>query len=915
MNRSLVLLRSKRPAPAVSAGWLASADPAEWLREIAHCRGQGCEVAIYPVAASPADPRATGVFLLPQEGVPAFRPRVQLLAEALPGVHAPLEAELSAGLLENERGFFFPQRVHLFHPTLGLIGFDAKDELPAAKLLGVPPQREARWNLATPSEKFAPALKNIVIGEPPSPEEMLAEAGHDIGDQSDKLAGKDNAAIDKAKLLGKGLGAGAILGASWIYSAAGKLSDFLSGPGVIGRPGGGKGDNPGPPSRNRLQEWAEKNWQQLLDKRGREIDRLMKLMEQNPDEGLRFALPLTGLGQSRGVAPPGWKLGARNTNFSHGHGGGAIDGWNIETEARLKLEQQYREAAKRETALGRHERAAYIYGNLLGDWGSAAKSLADAGRHRDAVSIYLHKLNNRPAAARCLEEGGLLLQAAAMYAECRHFEKAGDLHAILGNEAAAREMWLTEISAQRDPLEKARILRDKLKDRPTALAILDETWRAGNRPEPSLKAMFAMHREDEDLAAATNLLRDVFEVHVHSLPLMPRLKLGLDESTHWQDGKFTELFEGFAYRRIARELSLRAAGSEDLLDFLPKLAPDDRLLARDARRFSLKASPPKVIHIGPPKGMLKPELVVEISKDALWHSVSPLPKGVSIAGYGKEILAVAQLRDNACHSSALRTTDDPGVSIVDHVVVTSTRGSARLFHFKAHLRLHYRALDRVRTSADDAIGTLRDVMAIARHGEDGEFSILQHTATSSITVHVYSEAAQLRRSLPIDLAPPEARDMPWHLAGRGDQFCFAVGTFFAWHHSDGQFSLTNFQDDVMSLQISPLESVQQALVTNRMEVILLDIPKPGKPVEPTHLYQNPAPQGSSGVPVACYLPDGSIVIAWEGGGQIYAPGNRVTPSATLSFSKDLGDAIAISPRGGGGFAILTRYGRLLVFSR
>ena len=39
-------------------------------------------------------------------------------------------------------------------------------------------------------------------------------------------------------------------------------------------------------------------------------------------------------------------------------------------------------------------------------------------------------------------------------------------------------------------------------------------------------------------------------------------------------------------------------GAEPLLDFLPRLAPQDRLLARDARRFLFQKAPPKVIHIG-----------------------------------------------------------------------------------------------------------------------------------------------------------------------------------------------------------------------------------------------------------------------------------------------------------------------------
>ena len=906
MTLPLTLLRSTRPAPAVSAGWLASPDPVEWLREIGHCLKQGCPVAAYPVAASPADPRPTGVFLVPRGEVPVFRARVQLLAELIPGVHAPRDAAMSAGLLANERGFFFPYAVHFFHPALGLTGFDAHDELAPAKLLEIPPERGARWNLAVPVLKFATEFRSITVSEPPGPEEMLAEAAGEIGDQAGK-PDKGKGPLGTAADIGKGLAGGAVLGAGWVFGAMGKVYDFLSGARGLGR-GGAK---PPPLSRNRIEEWAEKNWKQLTDKRSREIERLMKLMETNPDEGLRIALPLTGTSQSRGVAPPSWSLGSRNTNFSHGHGGGAVDGWDIENDARLKLERQYREAAKREIALGRFERAAYIYGNLLGDWTSAAKALADAGRHRDAVSIYLHKLNNRPAAARCLEDGGLLLQAAAMYAECKQFEKAGDLQAQLGNEAAARELWLAEVEAQRDPIVKARILSEKLKDRAAALEILFTTWQSGNRPEVALTTIFTIYHEDGRPKEAVRLLGMMFDPAHGRLSLPSTLKLGHEQLAKWPEPELAAAFDKLAFQGIARELSRGNREASALLAFLPKLAPDDLLLGRDAKRFSIKASPPKIPVTGPPKGNLRPEQMVDLPKNARWHSIATIPKGVSLAGYGQDMLAVAQFRDNGCHSSALRTPDDPGEGFVDHLVVTSSRGSSRLFHFRKYRRLHYRALDRLRTPADDAIGTLREVIGIGPSGED-DFAVLQYTSTSSLTLHIYSEAAELRRSLPIDFAPPEVAAMDWHIAGRGGHFCFSAGTFFAWRYPDGQFALMNLSAPAAALHLSPLPSSHEVLISTAWEVLLLEIPRAGRSIETVNLHSDPTAEDP---PVACYLPDGSVVIAWEGGGRIYPPDQRSKASGTLSFPTDAGVPVRVTSRGAGGFAILTDIGKLLVFPK
>lgn len=910
MTRPLTLVRIQRPTPPVSAGWLASSDPREWLREVARCRARGCELALYPVANSAADPRAAGVLLLPRSGSPRFHPRVQPLAEIAPGVHAPPDAALSAGLLENERGFFFPYRVHFFHPALGLVGFDPKDELTPARLLERPAERGLRWNLAVPVEKFSPRLQSIVVEEPADPGDMLAEASKGIGDQGGKLPDQGNALLDKAGMLGKGLAGGVLLGSGWVLGALGKAADFIGGPGGPGGPGQGGKQATTPGSLDKLREWAEKNWQHLVDRRSREIDRLMKLMESDPDLGLRYALPLAGIEQSRGVASPSWKLGLNNTRFTLGHGGGAIDGWDIANDARLKLERQYREAAKRETALGRHERAAYILGNLLGDWAGAAKSLVDAGRHRDAVSIYLHKLNNRPAAAKCLEDAGLLLQAAAAYAECKQFEKAGDLHARLGNDTLARELWLAEVEAQRDRLEKARILAGKLEERDAALELLELSWISGDRPEAALAAMFTLHREDEDTPRALALLDRMFDRPLGSLSLAAKLKLGHAEAARWPDPALGRALEKQAYRHIGQALTTRDGDSAALLAFLPQLDPADLLLARDARRFSIRKNPPKVPPTGPPRGNLRPQQVVPISRGVRWDSLACTPKGVSIAGYGSDMLAVAQHRENGCHSSALRIEDDPGNTEVRHLVVTSARGTSRLFHFPAHKRLHYRALDRARSPEDDALSALRNLLAAGPFGSTGDFALLEYTGTSSLTVHIFSETATLRRSFPIDLAPPDVLAMDWRIAGHEDHLCLAANGFLAWRFPDGQFTAMSLGESPSSLRLSPLSNAREALITLSTEVLLVEIGKPGKPPETVNLFAGPAKN-----PVACYLPDGSIAIAHEGGGVIYPPDNRVNPSATLSLPTDAGTPIDIAPRGGGGFAILTDSGNLLVFAR
>jgi len=120
----------------------------------------------------------------------------------------------------------------------------------------------------------------------------------------------------------------------------------------------------------------------------------------------------------------------------------------------------------------------------------------------------------------------------------------------------------------------------------------------------------------------------------------------------------------------------------------------------------------------------------------------------------------------------------------------------------------------------------------------------------------------------------------------------------------------NLGESPRSLHLSPVASSQEALISLSSEVLLIESPKPGRPLETINLYSD---SSGGGRPVSCYLPDGSVVIAWQGGGIIYPPDNRVTESATLFIPADAGDPVDICPRGGGGFAILTSSGKLVVF--
>ena len=69
--------------------------------------------------------------------------------------------------------------------------------------------------------------------------------------------------------------------------------------------------------------------------------------------------------------------------------------------------------------------------------------------------------------------------------------------------------------------------------------------------------------------------------------------------------------------------------------------------------------------------------------------------------------------------------------------------------------------------------TLRKVLEVGPHGDEGHFALLEFIRSSSLSVSIYSAFAVLRRSLPIDLAPPDVISMDWRFTSTGQLAVFS----------------------------------------------------------------------------------------------------------------------------------------------
>ncbi|MBO3269471.1 hypothetical protein J4D97_02330 [Hymenobacter defluvii] len=681
---------AQRPA---CAAFLRGTEPAAWLREIGRWGLSAEQLSCYLVPESIRSVRVAGLLVVAPEGtlpadvlepcgVEAGRLYVPTHAALWP---ATTPEELSAALV-------WPRQ--LLHPSIGLVGFDTEDELDLSSLLELQAPQATDWGRAKMGNEPRPPLQQIRV-QAPTAADVMQEMQEDVGTallsdlprppgttpgmlqkQWDNLRRgmlrrtlqlmqrvpnptekKRPGPLATGELLVGLLLLGLLLaGVIWLLHAIVGVdldsfpwSTMLIVLVVLGSHllrAAQQKDNSSqpayPPVRRpaklglltRLQQRWRSNLAELEKKRHNEIERLLRLFTDNPDEALKYAIPLGGPYQDRGTAAPSAQLGPRATEFNLGRlgGGGRVDAWNLDAYQQ-DLRQRYQASAHRETAAGHYQKAAYIYAHLLGDYPSAARVLEQGGFYREAATLYQEHLHNRPAAAQCLERGGLLLEAATLFAELEQHEKVGDLYQQLAQtDLAARhyERGVALLLTNHDHPAAARLLNDKLASPDRAQTVLIEGWTVGRQPEACLRQHFNVVAAVPGADLSTQV-RKVFQHHTPREQLVPLLQVLSTLSEKYAAPELRTTTREVAYEIVGAEA---ATGNLVPLNLLHHFLPDDPLLASDCNRFTTRQAC-RLTDAAPALYMQAPQLDATVQ----WQQA---------VGYGAQWLAVG-VRNQRLH--------------------------------------------------------------------------------------------------------------------------------------------------------------------------------------------------------------------------------------------------------------------------
>jgi len=565
----------------VAAALLYGNSTTAWLKEIDRWQISPGELSCYilPQSVSCIDP--AGLFVIFNN--PASVRQIDLLhpyACISNKLYIPCHATLfpQLAVAELDRLLLWP--IQVFHPTIGLVGFEESSFVNISDLFVYPTIKQSNWTLADPGLAGKPELQQIIV-TPRSAENIMDEIKTAIGQKPIEEIippeEKTNPVLENILNVAKLFLFVPLLGVIKLFDLFPKSATSVY--------SGNTSSNPG--LLQQLQSWLQKNLDELQKKRDKELKRLSDLFEKDTNEALQYAIPLNSPYFDRGKqAPSSSILGRRSVNFNLGSlgGGRLVDAWDTSNYYH-ELRTKYLNAAQKEIAQKDFKKAAYVYAHLLGDYYNAAKTLEQGNFHREAAALYKDHLKNMTAAAACLERGELYTEAIELYKDLKEDEKVGDLYLQIQQENNAHlyyESCVTKKVGADNLLDAARVVQEKMQQEERAKGILLQGWKGNYQHEPCLKKYFdiIINKDQEQVEAAVN---HIYKEHTSERKQLPLLHVL--EYVNSKTGSEAVLHNN---QEIAYEILHQEAkkGNMQNLHSLKKFLPGNKLIGSDTSRYA-----------------------------------------------------------------------------------------------------------------------------------------------------------------------------------------------------------------------------------------------------------------------------------------------------------------------------------------
>ncbi len=443
---------------------LRGEDPMNWLEEIAGLSLKLEQVTVYPLPGATANSVA-GCLVITNAMIDKSSVGKHELCQQINNILFVPELSNVTPLLENEKlATLFTKCKHLFHPEFGLVPLEKTVDW--SRLLDITTPLDEVIIRPADTVYIPMDLKQITVIALPQ-EEILKYL--EEKPKPEKMDSKPLTLSEKAKLkLYKAF-----------FDENGKPINMDKLPkGMLAQL-----SNMAPGMEGKMDEMRKE--MEALEARNRnEVDKLLYLMKKDPEEALKYAIPIDNEGTGRGGDVGGFNMTRRWFNFGlfdndarHRTGGG---GFSLNSDDHLeKLRKQYQETAEELIRKGNYEKAAWIYMKLLKNYYQAAQTLEKGKMYQEAAAIYLKYVKNKLKAAECYEKGNFLKEAIELYIEKEKHEKAGDLFMRMGDQPKAYEQYqlvVNEYLRKNQYLKASFICRNKMGNPMVAQELLMSGW-------------------------------------------------------------------------------------------------------------------------------------------------------------------------------------------------------------------------------------------------------------------------------------------------------------------------------------------------------------------------------------------------------------------------------------------------------
>jgi tetratricopeptide (TPR) repeat protein len=334
-------------------------------------------------------------------------------------------------------------------------------------------------------------------------------------------------------------------------------------------------------------KWVEdmqEDFEDLERRNQKQLDRLMELFKTNPEEALKYAIPLDNDGVSMGGQNGRFTLDKRWGDFSlFGRSSGGSGSVVMPDNAYSQLYAQYLKTAQELSQQKEYKKAAFVYMKLLKNYPMAAQSLESGGLYQEAASVYLKYCHDKAKAAACYEKGSMPLEAIELYKELGEDERVGDLYTSIHRHKEAGVYYQKVADAyvhQYKHVKAALLYKNKMNNPEAAQGVLLEGWRANRDAFNCLNSYLAAISNEKQLWAT---IQQVYQQEVRDVQKETFLRVLKYE--YDKQYAFSEGIKDMAYEIIVEQVPTNPSLVSELRSFNQK----DKQLLKDTMRFKLKS--------------------------------------------------------------------------------------------------------------------------------------------------------------------------------------------------------------------------------------------------------------------------------------------------------------------------------------